>query len=125
MHDKIDAAAAPRGSVASRVRIGDELRWRIAVALLAIVLAGAGTGGYLIGSSSDVDLDAVRSAAAAEGREAGAATGSEEGYTRGYEAARQRTYAAAYSAAYREAYAGEFESVGLDPPERIRVRGPR
>lgn len=102
------------------------LPWRIiAVALLAIFLAGAGIGGYLIGNSSDVNLDAVRVAAAAEGREEGSAVGAKEGYAQGYKAAQRRTYASAYSAAYREAYAREFESVGLDPPERIRVRGPR
>jgi cystathionine beta-lyase family protein involved in aluminum resistance len=126
MHYKIDTApVAPRGrSTARWARIGGRLPWRIiAAALLALFLVGAGIGGYLIGKSPDVDLDAVRSTAATEGREAGSVRGAKEGYTHGYEAARKRTYAAAYSAAYREAYAAEFESVGLDPPERIRVRG--
>lgn len=91
---------------------------------MVLFLAGAGSGGYLIGSSSEVDLEAVRFAAAAQGRAAGAEEGARKGYARGYRSARDRTYAAAYAAAYKEAYAKEFESAELGPPETIRVPDP-
>jgi hypothetical protein len=108
------------------VPVRRRLPWRaIAIALVALCAIGAGVAGYLIGNSPEVDLDAVRSAAAAQGREEGAAAGAEEGYAQGFREARRGTYGAAYSAAYREAYAAEFESIGLDPPERIRVPGSR
>ena len=90
-------------------------------ALAALALASAAIGGYLIGSSPDRDVEAARVTAAANGFEAGARRGMREGYAVGFEPARNRAYASAYSAAYREAYAKEFESAGLDPPERIRV----
>ena len=107
------------------VRTHGRLLWRtIAGALLALFLAGVGIGGYLIGSS-DIDVEAVTLAAAADGREAGLKKGMKEGYAAGFRSARKRTYAAAYSAAYSDAYAREFESAGLDPPERIRVPDPR
>jgi hypothetical protein len=103
-------------------RVRARLPWRaIAAVLFVVCLAGVGIGGYAIGNSPEADLDAVRSAAAAQGREEGSAAGAEEGYDQGYEAAQRRTYAAAYTAAYEKAYAAEFESVGLDPPERIPV----
>jgi hypothetical protein len=109
-------------SVGWWARVRERPSWRaIAAVLFVVCLAGAGIGGYLIGNSPEVDLDAVRSAAAAQGREEGSTAGNEAGYEQGFEAAQQRTYAAAYAAAYREAYAQEFESVGLDPPERIPV----
>lgn len=110
----------------SWVRIRGRLLRRVIVGtLLALFLAGAGIGGYLIGSSPDVDLEAVRFVATAQGREAGAEEGARKGYERGYRSARNRTYAADYTAAYREAYAKEFESAGLDPPDTIRVSDPR
>jgi hypothetical protein len=103
-------------------RIRERPAWRaVAAGVLAVCLVGAGVGGYLIGNSPEADLDAVRAAAAAQGREEGSAAGAEEGYDQGFEAAQQRNYAAAYAAAYEKAYAAEFESVGLDPPERIPV----
>ena len=86
------------------------------VALLLIV--GFGTG-YLLGKESGTDIEDVGPSATEDGREAGLEQGTEEGYKEGLRAARQRDYTAAYAAAYREAYAGEFESEGLDPPERI------
>jgi hypothetical protein len=103
-----------------------EVSWaRVAGALLiALLLAGAGYGGYLL-SRSDLDLEALRAAAMAEGREAGAQEGAKEGYERGYESARDRVYTRAYAAAYREAYASEFERADLDPPQRIQVPEPR
>jgi hypothetical protein len=124
-----EQTAAHRAGIASWVRTSGRLwqifGWRIIVAaLLAVFLAGGGIGGYLIGRSRDVDVDALRAAAAAEGRKEGAERGTKEGYAQGYRAAQKRTYASAYAAAYREAYAGEFESAGLDPPERIRVPDP-
>jgi hypothetical protein len=138
MHDRIDKGVElpRRRSVDPWASIVEELRaardkgdtrdqWprrSVAIAVLVLVLAGAGIGGYLIGNSPEVDLDAVRSAAAAEGREAGLASGTDEGYSAAFREARNRTYAAAYSAAYRQAYAEEFRSRGLDPPERIPVR---
>jgi cystathionine beta-lyase family protein involved in aluminum resistance len=103
-------------------RMRGRLPWRVIVgALLALFLAGAAIGGYLIGSPPAVDVGAARLAAAAQGREQGAEKGAKEGYAQGYRSARKRPHDAAYSAAYREAYAAEFESAGLDPPERIRV----
>jgi cystathionine beta-lyase family protein involved in aluminum resistance len=93
--------------------------------LLVVFLAGAGIGGYVIGSSPEVDLEVVRFAATAQGREAGAEEGARKGYARGYRSARNRTYAAAYGAAYEDAYAKEFESAGLDPPDTIRIPDPR
>ena len=91
------------------------------VALVAIVLVGAGVGGYMIGKGSEADLDDVAATAAAEGREAGLRKGAPEGYARGFEEARERSYASAYAAAYRRAFAAEFESAGLAPPARIPV----
>jgi cystathionine beta-lyase family protein involved in aluminum resistance len=108
--------------VGSFLPIPERMPWRtIGVAFLIVCLAGAGIGGYVIGNSPEVDLDAVRSTAAAEGRQAGTATGIEEGYAQGFKAAQKRTYGPAYASAYKEAYAAEFESVGLDPPKHIPV----
>jgi hypothetical protein len=107
------------------VRVRKRLPWRAIAIALVVCLIGAGVAGYLIGNSPEVDLDAVRSAAAAQGRQEGAAAGAEEGYAQGFRDARRGTYGAAYSAAYREAYAAEFRSRGLDPPERIRVQRQR
>lgn len=108
------------------MRISGRLPRRIIpAALLVLFLAGAGIGGYLIGSSPDVDPNALRLAAAAEGREEGSERGAKDGYAKGYRAARKRTYASAYSTAYKRAYAREFEAAGLDPPERIHVPDPR
>ena len=107
-------------------RVTAALLWgRVAGALLiALVLVAVAYVGYLVGTP-DVNSDAVRLAATAEGREAGAEKGAKAGYTQGYELARERTYLPAYSAAYREAYAGEFERAGLEPPQGIRVPEPR
>jgi hypothetical protein len=126
-HEADTALATPRRrSVGPSVPIRDRLPWRtLAAALFALCLVGAGIGGYLIGNSPEVDLDAIRSAAAAAGREQGSERGAKEGYTQGYQAAQKRTFGSAYAAAYAEAYANEFESIGLDPPERIPVAGPR
>lgn len=107
------------------VRVRKRLPWRVITIALVVCLIGAGVAGYLIGNSSEVDLDTVRSAAAEEGREEGAAAGAEEGYAQGFRKARGGTYGAAYSAAYKEAYVAEFRSRGLDPPERIRVQRQR
>jgi hypothetical protein len=92
--------------------------------LIALLLAGVGYGGYLLGRP-DVDEEALRAAAIANGREAGAQEGAKEGYEQGYESARHRIYAPAYAAAYREAYASEFERADLDPPQPIQVPAPR
>jgi hypothetical protein len=127
--DTVTGAAPTRAAGAS---LREGLRGRAPVSrravagiALALCLVGAGVGGYLIGNSSDVDLAAVRSDAAAEGREAGAQSGAEEGFSEGFRAARERAYAPVYRAAYKRAYAAEFESRGLEPPGRIRVRGPQ
>ena len=128
MRDKLDTAlTAPRTrSMGPLLPVRERRPWRpVAAALLVLCLAGAGIGGYLIGNSPEVDLDAVRSAAAADGREAGLEKGAETGYTQAYRTARKQPYAPVYAAAYKEAYAAEFESAGLDPPERIRVPRPR
>jgi flagellar biosynthesis/type III secretory pathway protein FliH len=120
--DTLFAPPASNESGASpRARARDRLPLRPIAAALVVCLLAAGIGGYLIGNSPEADLDAVRSAAAAAGREAGSEQGSEEGYAEGFKEARTRSYAPAYRAAYKEAYAREFESVGLAPPERIRV----
>jgi hypothetical protein len=123
MRSQIDTAfPVTDESVGWWARVRDRPSWRaIAAVLFAVCLAGAGVGGYLIGNSPEVDLDAVRSAASAEGRQAGLAAGAEEGYEQGYGAAQKRTYGPVFSAAYEGAYAAEFEAVGLKPPERIRV----
>jgi hypothetical protein len=92
--------------------------------LVALVLAGAGYGGYLLGRP-DVDQEALRAAAIADGREAGAEKGAQQGYEQGYEWARDRIYAPAYAAAYKQAYASEFERADLAPPQRIQVSDPR
>ena len=92
---------------------------------VAVLLAIAGIGGYLIGSSPDRDVDEASVTAAERGLEAGSRKGAKEGYALGFESERKRAYASAYSAAYREAYAEEFQSLGLDPPERIRVPEPQ
>jgi hypothetical protein len=103
-------------------RFRDRPSWRaIGAVLFAVCLAGAGVGGFLVGNSPDADLDAVRSAAAAEGRQAGLESGTQAGYDQGYRAAQERTYGPLFSAAYKRAYAAEFEAVGLEPPQRIRV----
>jgi hypothetical protein len=128
MASNTDTLLTPTPTRASTARAGTrhQPRWRaIAAGIFVVCLAGAGIGGYLIGNSPEADLDAVRSAASAEGREAGAERGAAEGYEQGLAAARERTYAPAYSAAYRQAYAAEFEAVGLEPPERIPVPRPR
>jgi hypothetical protein len=96
----------------------------VSALLIALSLAVAGYGGYLL-SRSNLDPEALRAAAIAEGREAGAREGTKEGYDRGYESARDRMYTRAYAAAYREAYASEFERADLDPPQRIQVPEPR
>jgi hypothetical protein len=106
-------------------RVRKPLPWRAIAIALVVCLIGAGVAGYLIGNSSEVDLDAVRSAAAEQGREEGAAAGAEKGRAQGFREARRGTYGAAYSAAFKEAYVAEFRSRGLDPPERIRVQRPR
>jgi hypothetical protein len=124
MRNKIHTVlpAAPGGSMGSSPGIRDRLPSRsIAAAAFALCVVVAGIGGYLIGHSAEADLDAVRSAATAAGHEAGSEAGTEEGYAQGFREARTRPYAPAYRAAYKEAYAQEFESVGLAPPERIRV----
>jgi hypothetical protein len=98
---------------------------RVASALLiALLLAGVGYGAYLFGRP-DVDQEALRAAAIAEGRKAGAQKGAKQGYEQGYGAARDRIYVPTYSAAYREAYASEFERADLDSPQRIQVPDPR
>jgi hypothetical protein len=89
--------------------------------LLAAFVVGAGLGGYLIGSSSNMDVDAARLAAAAKGREAGAELGARKGYAEGFRSARGRSYRSVYAASYRQAYAEEFKSAGLDPPRSIHV----
>lgn len=103
-----------------------ELSWTRAAAaiVVALLLAAAGYGGYLLGKPG-VDPEALRAAAIAEGREAGAERGAKQGYERGFGSARDRTYESAYAAAYREAYASEFERAGLDVPQRIEVPEPR
>ena len=88
------------------------------------MLAGVGYGAYLLGRP-DVDQEALRAAAIAEGRKAGAQKGAKQGYEQGYEAARDRIYVPTYAAAYREAYASEFERADLDSPQRIQVPDPR
>jgi hypothetical protein len=128
MHDEIDTAfaASHRRAMGSSLTLRDRLPWRaITAALLALCLVGAGIGGYLIGNSPEVDLDAVRSTAAAKGQKEGSQAGTKEGYAQGFRAARKRTYGSAYSTAYKQAYVAEFESAGLDPPEQISVPGPR
>jgi len=105
--------------------VAAEFSWaRVATALLiALLLAGVGYGGYLLGRP-DVDEEALRAAAIAHGREAGAQRGATQGYEHGYESSRHRSYAPAYAAAYREAYASEFERGDLAPPQRIQVPDP-
>jgi hypothetical protein len=128
MHDRTHPVfpVAPKESIGPSLSIRDRLPWRpIAAAAAALCLVGAGIGGYLIGNSPEVDLDAVRSAAAAEGQEAGAASGREAGFEQGFSAAQKKEFAAAQVQAYREAYAAEFEAAGLTPPERIPVPGLR
>ena len=127
MRYEIDTAfPVTERSVGWWARVRARPRWRaIAAVLFVVCLAGAGVGGYLIGNSPEADLEAVRAAAAAEGREAGAAAGAEEGYDQGFTAAQKRTYGPVFSAAYKEAYAAEFEARGLEPPQRIRVPVPR
>jgi hypothetical protein len=93
----------------------------VVITLLAVLLIVSFGAGYLLGRESGTDLDDVGPAATADGREAGLEQGTEQGYKQGLKTARQRDYTAAYAAAYREAYAGEFESEGLDPPERIPI----
>ena len=92
--------------------------------MIALLLAGAAYGGYLLGRP-DVNPEALRAAAIADGREAGAQKGAKEGYEHGYEPARDRIDAPAYAAAYREAYASEFERADLDRPQRIQAPEPR
>lgn len=92
--------------------------------MIALLLAGAGYGAYLL-ARPDVNPEALRAAAIAEGRKAGAQKGANEGYEQGYESARDRIYAPAYAAAYREAYASEFERADLDPPQPIQAPEPR
>ena len=106
--------------------VAAEFSWaRVATALLiALLLAGVGLGGYLLGRP-DVHQETLRAAAIAQGREAGAERGAKQGYEEGYEAARDRTYAPAYAAAYRQAYASEFERADLATPQRIQVPDPR
>lgn len=71
----------------SWVRIRGPRSRRAIGALLVLFALGAGVGGYLVGSSSDVDLETARLAAAEDGREAGARVGEREGYQRGYRTA--------------------------------------
>ena len=92
--------------------------------MVCVSLAAVGYAGYLLGKPG-LNPDALRAAAAAEGREEGAKTGAKEGYAEAYRSARERTYVPAYSVAYREAYKREFELAGLDPPPPIRVPEPR
>jgi hypothetical protein len=106
----------------------DEERWwdrlqlrTVVIALVAMLFIACFGTGYVLGRDPGTDLDDVGPSATAEGREAGLEQGTEQGYNAGLKAARQRDYTAAYAAAYREAYAGEFESQGLDPPERIPI----
>jgi hypothetical protein len=100
--------------------------WRrvIGTLIVCVSLAAIGYAGYLLGRP-ELNPDALRSAAAAEGRQEGAKTGAKEGYAQGYRSARERTYVPAYSVAYREAYMREFELADLDPPQSIRVPEPR
>jgi hypothetical protein len=93
----------------------------VVVVIAALVLAGAGVGGYMIGKQSGADLDDVARVAIADGHDAGLKKGAKEGYARGFEGARGPAYASAYSAAYRRAFAAEFEAAGLEPPARIPV----
>ena len=96
-------------------------RRTIVGALAVLVVATAGVGGYLIGHSSDTDLEQARLTAAAEGRMKGSGKGLDEGYAQGYRSARRTGYAAAYSRAFEKAYAAEFQSAGLDVPAKIPV----
>ena len=106
----------------SEERWWDRLTSRsIVIALVALLLIGGFGTGYVLGRESGTDVDDVGPSATADGREAGLEQGTKEGYKEGLRVARQRNYTAAYAAAYREAYAGEFESEGLDPPERIPI----
>ena len=110
----------------SWARVASAFSWaRVACALLiAFLLAGIGYGGYLLGRPQ-VNPEALRAAAIAEGREAGTQKGAKEGYEHGYESARDRVHAPAYAAAYRAAYASEFERADLDPRQPIQVPEPR
>ena len=96
--------------------------------MIALLLAGVGFGGYLLGRPH-VDDEALRARAIATGREAGreagAQLGAKQGYEQGYGSARDRIYTPAYAAAYREAFASEFERADLAPPQRIQVPDPR
>ncbi len=107
--------------------VAAQFSWaRVAGAILvALLLAGVGYGGYLLGGRPDVDPEAVRAAAISEGREAGARKGAKQGYEQGYESARDRIYAPAYAAAYRAAYASGFERADLEPPRTIQVPDPQ
>jgi len=106
--------------------VAAEFSWaQVASALfIALLLAGVGYGAYLLGRP-DIDQEALRAAAIAEGRKAGAQKGAKQGYEQGYGAARDRIYVPTYAAAYREAYASEFERADLDSPQRIQVPDPR
>jgi hypothetical protein len=103
------------------IRFRSRFSGRDLLVALAVTLAlvGAGVAGYVIGTPPGVDVDGIREAATADGRDAGLAEGAEAGFTEGFEATRKQSYDAEYAAAYREAYANEFELVGLDPPESI------
>lgn len=109
-----------QGAWLERIRSAIPRRVIVAACLVLFVI-GAGVGGYLVGSSPDVDLDGARLDAAEHGRQAGARVGDRQGYERGFKSASERPYASVYATAYRRAYEREFEAAGLDPPQNIPV----
>jgi hypothetical protein len=104
-----------------RFRVRFPAREVLAKVAIAVPLIVVGVVGFVAGSPSSVDLDDVKAAAVAEGREAGTTEGDQKGFDHGYEEARNQSYDSTYDAAYRSAYVREFEQAGLTPPEEIPV----
>lgn len=83
-----------------------------------------GVGGYAIGVSQAVDVDAAEQAGTVAGEQRGTAAGAREGYASAFKPARERGFDAAYREAYRTAYLEEFERADLEPPSRVPVPEP-
>lgn len=114
-------AAPPHGTGSPNHSRANGVRHAAIVALVALLAAGAGVGGYLAGKSGGEDLDAARAAGERQGKRDGAERGARRGYQEGFKKARKAGYNQTYDKAYIRAYVKEFEEAGLAVPEDVNV----
>lgn len=89
----------------------DDKRWRATLAvwlvLGAVVWAGIGVGGFVIGKASEDELGAAKAAGVHRGEIAGAAAGRQRAQSK----ARHDGYKKAYTRGYRKSYRSAYDKV--------------